>query len=236
VNPAVVPNLRPLDFNGRFPISTYILMKVLESAPDRYDLGIRILTLGGLDKAYDRLTSHVNGRQRVLDIGCGTGALTLRAAQKGAEVKGIDVSSQMLEIANKRVTEAKLEQNVKLCEIGVPELADEEAESYDVVMSGLCFSELTEDELIYSLKEIRRMLKPGGILLIADEVMPRSLPKRIFHRLIRFPLVIITYLLTQTTTHSVKNLQANIKEAGLLIESVRLSRLQNFIELVAKKS
>jgi len=211
-------------------------MKVLESAPDRYDVGIRILTLGSVDKAYDRLTSHVKRGQRVLDIGCGTGALTLRAAQKGAEVKGIDVNSQMLEIAKKRIAEAKLEQTVELCETGVAELADEEVESYDVVMSGLCFSELTQNELIYSLKEVKRILKPGGILLVADEVMPQSIPKRIFHWLIRFPLVIITYLLTQTTTHAVKSLPERIKETGLLIESIRLNKIENFIELAARKA
>lgn len=211
-------------------------MKILESAPDRYDAGIRILTLGSVDKAYDRLISHVQRKQRALDIGCGTGALTLRAAQKGAKVKGIDVNSRMLEIANKRVAEAKLEQNVELCEIGVVELEDEAAESYDIVMSGLCFSELTEDELIYSLKVVKKILKPGGILLIADEVMPQNIPKRILYRLLRFPLMIITYLLTQTTTNSVRNLPERIKEAGLLIESVRLSKMENFIELVARKA
>jgi ubiquinone/menaquinone biosynthesis C-methylase UbiE len=233
LNRSVLPYLRHLSFKGRIKISTYILMKILESAPDRYDAGIRILTLGSVDRTYDRLLSHVKRKQRVLDIGCGTGALTLRAAQKGAEVKGIDINSQLLEIANKRVKEANLEKNVELCEIGVAELADEEAESYEVVMSGLCFSELTEDELIYSLKEVERILKPGGVLLIADEVMPQSIPKRIIHRLIRFPLVIITYLLTQTTTHSVRNLP---EEVGLLIESVRLSKIENFIELVARKA
>jgi ubiquinone/menaquinone biosynthesis C-methylase UbiE len=211
-------------------------MKILESAPDRYDAGIRILTLGSVDKAYDRLISHVQRKQRALDIGCGTGALTLRAAQKGAKVKGIDVNSRMLEIANKRVAEAQLEQNVELCEIGVVELEDEAAESYDIVMSGLCFSELTEDELIYSLKVVKKILKPGGILLIADEVMPQNIPKRILYRLLRFPLMIITYLLTQTTTNSVRNLPERIKEAGLLIESVRLSKMENFIELVARKA
>ncbi|AKI98320.1 hypothetical protein IX53_07425 [Kosmotoga pacifica] len=210
-------------------------MKILESAPSRYDKGIRILTLGRLDKAYDRLTSHIKKGQRVLDLGCGTGALTLRAAQKDAKVKGIDVNSQMLEIAQKRVSEANLTTNIELCEMGVVELGDEESESYDVVMNGLCFSELTEDELIYTLKEVKRLLKPGGFLLIADEVRPKSTLKRILNWLIRVPLVIITYLITQTTTKAVKNLPEKIEEAGLLIVSIRLNKMENFIELYARK-
>jgi ubiquinone/menaquinone biosynthesis C-methylase UbiE len=211
-------------------------MKLLESAPDRYDAGIRILTLGRLDKAYDSLISHIKRKQRVLDIGCGTGSLTLRAAQKGAEVKGIDVNSQMLEIAKKRTVKAKLEQSVELCEMGVAELGGEGAESYDVVMSGLCFSELSEDELIYTLKEVERMLKKGGILLIADEVMPQSILKMILHQVMRIPLVIITFLITQTATHAVKNLPEKIEEAGLIVESIKLSKIENFMELVARKA
>ena len=216
-------------------MSTYILMKILESAPSRYDKGIRILTLGRLDEAYDRLTSHIKRGQKVLDIGCGTGALTLRAALKGANVKGIDINPQMLEIAKKHAAEAKDEQNVELCEMGVAELGGEEAESYDVVMSGLCFSELTENELIYTLEEVRRILKPDGLLLIADETRPESIPKKVLTWLIKFPLVIITYIITQTTSSAVKNLPAKIEEAGLFIESVRLNKMGDFIELVGRK-
>ena len=216
-------------------MSTYILMKILESAPSRYDKGIRILTLGRLDEAYDRLTSHIKRGQKVLDIGCGTGALTLRAALKGANVKGIDINPQMLEIAKKHAAEVKDEQNVELCEMGVAELGGEEAESYDVVMSGLCFSELTENELIYTLEEVRRILKPDGLLLIADETRPESIPKKVLTWLIKFPLVIITYIITQTTSSAVKNLPAKIEEAGLFIESVRLNKMGDFIELVGRK-
>jgi hypothetical protein len=42
---------------GNTEMSTYILMKVLESAPSRYDRGIRILTLGRLDKAEKMIPS-----------------------------------------------------------------------------------------------------------------------------------------------------------------------------------
>jgi demethylmenaquinone methyltransferase/2-methoxy-6-polyprenyl-1,4-benzoquinol methylase len=210
-------------------------MKILETAPGRYDKGIRILTLGRLGKAYDRLTSHIRKGQKILDLGCGTGALTIRAAQKAAKVKGIDINSQMLEIAQNRAAEANLAQNVELCEMGVAELGGEESESYDIVMSGLCFSELTEDELAYTLREAKRILKPEGLLLIADEVRPKSISKMIFNWLIRIPLVTITYLITQTTTKAVKNLPEKVEKAGLAIQSIKLSKIEDFIELVGRR-
>lgn len=216
-------------------MSTYILMKILETTPNRYDRGIRILTLGKLDKVYDRLASHIKRGQRVLDIGCGTGALTLRAAQKDAKVKGIDVNPQMLEIAQKRIGEANFTQSVEFCEMGVAELGSEESESYDVVMSGLCFSELTRDELTYALKEVKRILKPEALLLIADEVKSKSFSKKILNWLVRMPLKAITYLLTQTTTNAVENLPVKVKEAGFEIKEIRLNKMQNFIELVVMK-
>ncbi|MDK2892432.1 MAG: hypothetical protein PWQ49_824 [Methanohalophilus sp.] len=198
-------------------------------------MGIRILTLGRLDGVYDRLTAYIIKGQKVLDIGCGSGALTLRAAQKNAKVKGIDINPLMLEIAQNRANEAGLTQNIELCEMGVAELGSEESESYDVVMSGLCFSELSEDELGFTLKEAKRILKIGGFLLIADEVRPKNIFKRIVNWLIKIPLVIITYLIAQTTTNSVRNLPERVEEAGLQIESVRFNKMGNFIELVARR-
>lgn len=210
-------------------------MKILESAPSRYDAGIRIITLGALEKAYDRLATHIEKGHKVLDIGCGTGALTLRAARKGAKVKGIDINPQMLEIAQHRADKMNILQNLAFCEMGVSELDAEKAEDYDTVMSGLCFSELTDYELVYTLKEIKRILKPHGLLLIADEVMPDKQIKKMLNLLIRFPLAIVTYILVQNTTKTVENLPQMVKRTGFLIESVRLNKRESFMELICKK-
>jgi len=168
-------------------------------------------------------------------VGCGTGALALRAAQRGAIVKGIDVNPQMLEIARERTGAEKLVQSVELCEMGVAELENEVAESYDAVMSGLCFSELTEDELAYTVNQITRMLKPGGLLLVADEVRPEHVWKRVLAALVRFPLVLLAYVITQTTTRPVTDLPQRVEDAGLRVESVRLSNTATLMELVASK-
>lgn len=214
---------------------SYVFMKILESAPHRYDRGIKILSLGSLDSSYDRIALHVKEGDKVLDIGCGTGALILRAALAGAEVKGIDINPEMLDILKKRVKEMALIELVETVEMGVAELGSEKTEHYDVVMSGLCFSELSSDELRYTLKEAERILKPRGLLLLADEVVPQGLMRRLCYALMRLPLMVITYMLTQTTTHAVKNLPESVEGAGFVIESRRFSGLGSFIEIVARR-
>ena len=214
---------------------TYVLMRVLESAPSRYDKGIRLLTRGGVDDAYDFLAAQVSPGQRVLDIGCGTGALTLRAAGRGAQVVGIDINPEMLAIARKQVDRLGLADQVALRELGVAELDGEPDAGFDAVMSGLCFSELTPDERRYALRQVHRLLPPGGKLLLADEVRPDTLGRKLLHWAIRIPLAILTYLLTQTTTHAVPDLLTQVQAAGFDVEAVRLNRLHDFVAVVARR-
>jgi len=216
-------------------VSTYVLMRILESAPDRYDAGMRLLSFGRIDRAYDRLATHVSAGARVLDIGCGTGALALRAARRGARVKGIDVSAGMLEIAAQRADEAGLHDSVELAEMGVALLDGEQAGSYDAVMSGLCFSELSDDEISFTLSQIRRILRPGGLLLLADEVRPRKRAARIAAALLRAPLVALAYVVAGRTTRAVERLPQRVADAGLAIESSATSALGSFCELIACK-
>ena len=83
---------------------------------------------------------------------------------------------------------------------------------------------------------MKRILKPGGILLVADEVRSKNILKRVLNWLIKLPLAVVTSLIAQTTTHAIKNLPEKIKKAGLQIETVGLNSMENFIELVAKKT
>lgn len=216
-------------------MSTYVLMKLLESAPSRYDRGVRWLSLGESEAAYDRLTQRIRSGARVMDIGTGTGSLALRALRGGAQVKGIDINPGMLELARKKIDDSGFGEKAELKEQGAVELNEEPSDQYDAVMSGLCFSELSDPEQKFTLKECFRILRPGGLLLLADESRPNSFGKRVLQRLIRIPLVIITYLITQTTTRAVSHLPEKVRQAGFEIQEVHYGRLGSFIELVAIK-
>jgi ubiquinone/menaquinone biosynthesis C-methylase UbiE len=216
-------------------MSTYVLMRILESAPSRYDLGIRLLTFGGVERAYDRLAGRIEPGDRVLDVGCGTGGLTLRAARRGARVKAIDVNAEMLAIAARQTRDAGLEGRVQLVEMGVAELDGEEPGSYDAVTSGLCFSELSDDEIAYTLARVRRLLKPGGLLLVADEVEAPGFAGRMLRAVVRAPLALATSLVTQQTTHPIADLPGRLTREGFELLSVRTNRLGDFVEIVARR-
>ncbi len=210
-------------------------MKILESSPNRYDRGIKFLTFGKITKVYKNLASYVQRGQKVLELGCGTGNLTLELAKKGATITAIDINPEMLDIARKKLNAAHLSQQVELRQMSAIELDNVPDESYDAVVASLFFSELSESERLFVIKQAFRILKNNGLLLIADEITPKNIVKRIINALIRIPSVIITYILTQTTTKSCSGLVEMLTAHGFKIKLVKTSKLGNFSEIVAYK-
>lgn len=197
---------------------SYVYMRALESAPERYERGMRLLTLGRLEQVRSYIAARLGPGDRVLDLGCGTGALAVQLAQQGCEATGVDISLPMLSQATRRVHRAGLEEQVRLKRMGVVELDTVfEDGTFDAVVSTLVFSELSRDEIEYTLVEIWRILRPDGQLLVADEVMPDSTLGRIGAFLLRLPFAVLAYVLTQNTTHQVAGLREQIEGAGFRI-------------------
>jgi ubiquinone/menaquinone biosynthesis C-methylase UbiE len=103
---------------------------------------------------------------RVLDCGCGPGSLTIGFAElvRPGDVLGIDIDQDMIERARTAAAEAKAE-NVRFEHGDVHNLSHADG-SFDAVWAQLLLLHLPDP--LVALKEMRRVLRPGGILGIRD--------------------------------------------------------------------
>ena len=218
-------------------MASYVFMKVLESAPERYDMGIHLLSLGQIRKIHQEIvTDYINAGDKVLEIGCGTGTLAVSCAERGAWVVGFDISPRMLAVAKRKVQEKNLADAVQLREMSAVELDKAFGdESFDKIVSTLVFSEFYPDERRYVLRQANRILKTDGLFIIADEVQPSSLWKRILYLSIRIPLSAITFVLTQTQTRALKDFRDSLVEAGFEIIREKRQFFDSLALLVAQK-
>ena len=116
--------------------------------------------------------------QRILDLGCGTGTLTimLKRACPEAAVVGLDGDPETLAIARKKAKAAGAEIELREGMAFDPPLP---AGSFDRVVSSLVFHHLTRENKNRTLAAVRRLLRPGGELHVADWGEARSLLMRV---------------------------------------------------------
>ena len=215
-------------------MSSYVYMKVLESTPLRYDRGIRMLSRGAIEAVYARIAElGAAAGGRVLDVGCGTGNVSLACAARGASVVGIDRDAGMLEVARGKweASSGASAGDLDLLELSAMEIEDRfEPHSFDAAVSCLVFSELSAEEQDYVLATVRSRLRPGGVLVIADEIAPAGRAARAWWRIRRAPLAAMTWMVTQTTTHAVSGLVERVANAGF--DEVEMERLPGDFALV----
>jgi len=113
--------------------------------------------------------------ETVLDIGCGAGVDSIIAATMvgpDGRVVGMDLIPEMLERARDNLRKTSLE-NVTFQEGSAEDLPFPEA-SFDVVISNGVFNLVPDKE--EALKDVIRVLKPGGRFMLADQVLTTSQP------------------------------------------------------------
>ncbi|WP_410599000.1 methyltransferase domain-containing protein [Amycolatopsis sp. lyj-90] len=105
------------------------------------------------------LAGDVSGR-RILDAGCGAGPLFEALRDRGADMTGFDLSAKMVELARKRLGD---DAALRVADIGKPlPFPDDE---FDDVIAALVLHYL--EDWAAPLAELRRVLKPGGRLILA---------------------------------------------------------------------
>ena len=105
----------------------------------------------------------VAGSERVLDVGCGSGRLTVALALCGADVTGFDASASALVDARERADGAGVSLTLVEADMNVPlPFADH---SFDAVTSRLAL--MVADDPVATLRELGRTLEPGGRIVTA---------------------------------------------------------------------
>ena len=149
---------------GRLPAEG--VQRMFDRIAPVYDAMNRVMT-AGLDRRWRRITVEqvVRTGDRVLDACCGTGDLAIAARAHGADVVGLDFSEPMLERARSKSREIEWVRGDVLA------LPFDDA-SFDAVTVG--FGVRNVEDLEAGLRELRRVLRPGGRIGILEITRPRG--------------------------------------------------------------
>jgi ubiquinone/menaquinone biosynthesis C-methylase UbiE len=133
-----------------------------------YDMGSRAIfaLLGGIDRLHERTLDALQVRpgNSVLELGCGSGALTEKLIRRGASVVGVDQSKGMLRRASRRAPLATL--------IRTDILEFKSAQKFDRVLIAFVLHHMDAEARLFTLTLARTALKPGGLVGILDWAEP----------------------------------------------------------------
>ncbi|MBI4782410.1 MAG: methyltransferase domain-containing protein [Oscillatoriophycideae cyanobacterium NC_groundwater_1537_Pr4_S-0.65um_50_18] len=151
-----------------------------------YDALVGVMTLGKGQAIRETTAAmaKIKTGDKVLDVGCGTGDLTFAAkAHAGVtgEVHGTDASPEMIEMAKRKASQSGTQINFQVDLIEKMSFPDN---YFDVVLSSLMMHHLPNTIKRQGLAEIRRVLKPGGRLVIVDFRRPNTFTEHILTALL----------------------------------------------------
>ena len=184
-----------------------------------YDLEQSLLERIAMRRWREALWSRV-GTGKVLEVGVGTG-LNFSHYPAGRRVVGIDISEEMLRRAFARARREKVDVELVLMDAQQLEFPDA---SFDYVVATFVFCSVPDP--VQGLREVRRVLAPGGRALLLEHV--RS-PNRVLGRLMDwFNPVAVRLSGANINRRTVENVR--LAGLGLLKEETRLGGVVKLIE------
>jgi ubiquinone/menaquinone biosynthesis C-methylase UbiE len=132
----------------------------------------RLQSKKGVTNLIDKLLEFVesNGQKSYLEVGCGGGFVTkYLAGEYGGEVTGVDIDPLQIELARKGSSHIK---DISYFEADATSLPFED-KKFDIVLSVGVLHHI--ENWLDALKEMKRVLKPGGYFLYADIIYPERI-------------------------------------------------------------
>jgi ubiquinone/menaquinone biosynthesis C-methylase UbiE len=104
---------------------------------------------------------------RIIDLGCGPGRYSIELLKRKYQVTLLDLSNQLLKLAETKLKEARLVPEQILCQ-DARDLSNFPNASFDAVLAcGPIYHIIQREDRLHTLREIKRILKPGGIAIIS---------------------------------------------------------------------
>jgi len=152
--------------------------RTLDHAAGVYDILAPLMTFGLEDRISNRIIGQMTlpRSAHVLDVGCGTGTLSIRIARRlsddpGSYVYGLDAASKMLDVARRKAHGLS---NIRF-DHAAAEVLPYPDSSFDAVLSTFFFHHIDLELKAKVMAEVYRTLKPHGKFVIVDVDKPTNL-------------------------------------------------------------
>lgn len=175
MNKKVAQEVKP--YNKENSTKKEQVTKMFDTISGEYDGLNRMISLGLDQKWRSNVVEMIAASQPdvIMDIATGTGDLVIQMAQKinASKLIGLDISSGMLEVGKIKVKEEQLDDRIDMV-LGDSENLPFEDNTIDAVT--VSYGVRNFEDLEKGLSEIRRVLKPKGILVILETSVPTRFP------------------------------------------------------------
>ena len=168
----------------------------MERMAGSYDSYMRAMTLGTERRLRDLTVglAQLKPGDQVLEVGCGTGTLTLAAKRQVSptgQAYGIDVIPKMIELSRYKAEQAGADPSA--FQIGGIDAIPFPAGKFDAVLCSFMIFHMSEGVRRRGIQEIRRVLKPGGRFVVVDMALPanpvpRAIAKALFGGMLQHDL------------------------------------------------
>ena len=150
---------------------------MFDSIARRYDFLNHLLSFG-IDRSWRKKTvqliSQFCSEPKIIDVATGTGDLAIEASRIGpAMIRGIDISEKMLDLARQKVKRKNLSGIIEFTRCDSQNICFHDC-TFDVAMVAFGVRNFTDPEK--GLAEMRRVIRPGGLIVILEFSRPSSFP------------------------------------------------------------
>ena len=205
--------------------------EMFDSISKEYDFINNLITFGAHKKWKKQIVNickKINPK-KILDLATGTSDIAIELSSiKECKIIGVDPSSKMLEVGQSKIDNQNLNDKI-LLEKGNAENLKYDDGMFDVVTIGYGVRNFTN--LKNSLKEIYRVLKKDGLLIILETSLPSSPLVRVFYNIHTKLYVRIIGMIFSNNSNAYGYLESSAKTFPYGEDFIKILRDMNFINI-----